>query len=89
MIIHGKYCCNKEPQKAGMGHFEKCRNSWKRISICLFIYFIYIYLFSIFKKICIYSFRFHTFISRQSWVLNKEATIIHKISETNSSFHVK
>ena len=54
-----------------------------------FIYFIYIYLFSIFKKICIYSFRFHTFISRQSWVLNKEATIIHKISETNSSFHVK
>ena len=54
-----------------------------------FIYFIYIYLFSIFKKICIYSFHFHTFISRQSWVLNKEATIIHKISETNSSFHVK
>ena len=54
-----------------------------------FIYFIYIYLFSIFKKICIYSFHFHIFISRQSWVLNKEATIIHKISETNSSFHAK
>ena len=38
-----------------------------------FIYFIYIYLFSIFKKICIYSFHFHTIISRQSWVLRLQS----------------
>ena len=46
MLIHGKYCCNKEPQKAGMKHFENLKKFLKdSVFVYSFIYFIYIYVF--------------------------------------------
>ena len=67
MIIHGKYCCNKEPQKAGMKHFENLKKFLKEIQylfIHLFISYIFMYLFSLSLL--------NSYWYSQNWVLGME-----------------
>ena len=81
MIIHGKYCCNKEPQKAGMKHFENLKKFLKEIQylfIHLFISYIFMYLFSLSLL--------NSYWYSQNWVLGMENKV--KSSRSQMFFRI-